>query len=95
MRAFLLIITGFLLLSLASMPMGYYTFLRIIVFISAIVVVVPEYKHGLNFWVVSFGIVGILFNPILPVYLYDKNAWAFLDIAAAVLFFVKSFYLTK
>lgn len=95
MRALLLIIAGFLMLSLANMPMGYYTFLRIVVFIGAIVVVVPEFKQGLNFWVISFGIVGILFNPIFPVYLNDKSVWAFLDIAAAVLFSIKSFNLNK
>ena len=27
-----------------------------------------------------FGIVAILFNPIIPVYLHDKGAWMMIDI---------------
>ncbi|WP_368483009.1 DUF6804 family protein [Bacillus sp. MRMR6] len=36
-----------------------------------------------------FIIVLILFNPILPIYLYDRSIWLLIDIIASVALFVK------
>lgn len=85
-----LICAAFLLLALIDLPIGYYTFLRIIVTIGAIAIIVKEFENGFNFWVVAFGIIAILFNPLIPVYLNDKDAWMPIDIIAAVLFIIKS-----
>lgn len=65
-------------------------FLRIIVTIGAIAIIVKEFENGFNFWVVAFGIIAILFNPLIPVYLNDKDAWMPIDVIAAVLFIIKS-----
>lgn len=91
MRALLLICTGLLLLALVDLPIGYYTLLRIVVTIGAGAVVVTEFENGINFWVVVFGLVAILFNPLIPVYLGDKEAWMPIDLIAAILFGIKSF----
>jgi len=85
-----LICAAFLLLALIDLPIGYYTFLRIIVTIGAIAIIVKEFENGFNFWVVAFGIIAILFNPLIPVYLNDKDAWMPIDVIAAVLFIIKS-----
>jgi len=90
MKAFFLICAGLLFLSLANLPIGYYTFLRIVVFIGSLVIVLTEFKQGFNFWVIAFGLIGILFNPIIPIYLNDKSAWMPIDIIAAILFGIKS-----
>jgi len=95
MRYLLLLCTGLLFLGIANLPSGYFTFLRIIVTIGAVAAIISEIDNGINFWVVSFGIIAILFNPLLPVYLDDKSAWMPIDIIAAVLFLVKSFTLKK
>lgn len=42
---------------------------------------------------VVFGLLALLFNPILPVYLRDKDVWAVIDIVAAVLLFIRYFTL--
>jgi hypothetical protein len=84
-----LICAAFLLIALFYLPIGYYTFLRIIVTIGAIVIIVKELENGFNFWVISFGIIAILFNPLIPIYL-NKEAWILLDVIAAVLFIIKS-----
>ena len=42
-----------------------------------------------------FGIITILFNPLIPIYLNDKSAWIPIDIITAVLFLIKSFTLNK
>jgi hypothetical protein len=73
MRPLLLICTGLLLLALADLPIGYYTLLRIVVTIGAVAVVVSEFENEINFWVIAFGLIGILFNPLFPVYLGDKS----------------------
>lgn len=90
MKAFLLICSLLLLLALVDLPIGYYTLLRIVVTIGAVIVVITEFNNGFNFWVISFGLIAILFNPLIPVYLNDKDAWMPIDIIAAILFIVKS-----
>jgi hypothetical protein len=90
MRALLLLCAGLLLLALADLPIGYYTLLRIVVTIAAGAVVAKEFEKGINFWVVAFGLIAILFNPLIPVYIGEKSAWMLIDIITAVLFAIKS-----
>ncbi len=90
MKTLALICAAFLLMALIDLPIGYYTFLRIIVTIGAIAVIVTEFENGFNFWVVTFCIIAILFNPLIPIYLNDKEAWMPIDIIAAILFIIKS-----
>ncbi|KAF0128477.1 MAG: hypothetical protein FD155_3219 [Bacteroidetes bacterium] len=95
MKTFLLICGGLLLLALADMPMGFYTFLRIIVTIGAVAVVIKEFENGFTVWILIFLLIGVLFNPIIPVYLRDKGTWMPIDIICAVIFFIKSFQIKK
>lgn len=89
MRLILAICAAALFLGVANLPIGYYTFLRIITAIGAIVVIVLEKDEGLNFWNVTFGLIAIAFNPILPLHLNDKTAWVFIDLGAGALFVAK------
>ena len=91
MRALLLICTGLLLLALVDLPIGYYTLLRIAVTIGAVAVVVAEFENGINFWVIAFGLIAIIFNPLIPIYFGDKGTWMPIDLITAVLFAIKSF----
>jgi hypothetical protein len=86
----LIICAGLLLVALANLPIGYYTFLRIVVTIGAIAVVVSEIQNELNFWVVIFGVIAILFNPLIPVHLNAKETWLPIDIVVALVFLIKS-----
>ena len=70
------------------MPAEYYTFLRIPVTIAAAVILFKEIKSGLNIWSAAFFITAIIFNPIHPIYLYDKSIWLPIDILSAFLFFL-------
>lgn len=91
MRALLLICSALLFLGLINLPIGYYTFLRIIVTIGSIAVIVNEYKEEFTFWIITFGIIAILFNPLLPIYLNNKALWIPIDIITGILFGIKSF----
>lgn len=76
-----------LVVALAPLPYGYYTLLRLVVCIAAIIVALVAYQRqkAVNWQVVTFGIVAILFNPIIIVAL-NRGVWAALDIACAALF---------
>ena len=91
MKALFLICIGLLLLAVADLPIGYYVLLRIVVTIGAVVVLIKEFENGINFWIISFGLIAILFNPLIPVNLNDKDIWILIDIITAILFGIKSF----
>ncbi|MDC1024637.1 hypothetical protein OAR04_01775 [Flavobacteriales bacterium] len=95
MKNLLLIIASLLFLAIIDLPIGYYTFLRILVTIGAIGVIISEIENGITIWIIIFGIITILFNPFIPIYLNDKSAWIPIDIITAVLFLFKSFSLNK
>jgi hypothetical protein len=87
LRLLALICAAALLLALFKLPIGYYTFLRLLVTAGAVVHVVHHYRRdGLGIRVVLFGILALLFNPLWPVYLQDRDLWAPVDILGGVLF---------
>ena len=65
-------------------------FLRIVVTFGAVSVILLEFKKDYNFWVITFGIIAIIFNPLFPIYLGDKETWALIDVISAIIFCVKS-----
>ena len=88
-----LIPAAMLLLALADMPSGYYVFMRIVVCFACAVVACSSYKRddSLNGSAIVFGLMAILFNPIIPVYLYDREIWMPIDIIGAIIFVIKGF----
>ncbi|WP_371743297.1 DUF6804 family protein [Pseudozobellia sp. WGM2] len=78
-----------LLIATFSIGSSYYRFLRILVFLGAIVIGSQLYKDP--FKILCFALIGYLFNPIFPVYLYQKVIWIPIDILTALLFIIQSF----
>ena len=78
---------------LLAMPSGYYVFMRIVVCLACAVVAYGSYKRedSLNSSTILFGLMAILFNPIIPVYLYDREIWMPIDIIGAIVFVIKGF----
>lgn len=85
-----LIAGALLFIGLMDLPIGYYTFLRIVVFLAALLCIYVEYEvqRGFSFWMILFGLIAILFNPIIKVYLGTSEAWAPIDVIAGILFVV-------
>ena len=83
--AFLLIIAIF------NLPIGYYTFMRIGVTAASIYLISQKLRNGVNLQIVILGIIGILFNPIWPIYLGSKSAWKPIDIIASIIFLILAF----
>lgn len=83
------IICGILLLIAIPnwLPYGFYIFLRCVISISSIFLAVEFNKKQNNGWLYTFGLIAILFNPIIPIYL-DKSIWVLIDLVVVVLFFI-------
>ncbi len=85
-------IAGILLILgiLNGWPYNYYIILRWIVCGVATINAVAFSKLQLTGWVLVFGALAFLFNPIIPVYL-DKSSWVGIDLISAILFFVAAY----
>ena len=83
------ITAALLLIAIAPLPYGYYTLLRIVVtgvLIWAAVIAYDRQNPTLP-WI--YGILAVLFNPVIPIYL-SREIWLPIDIGtAAFLFFTK------
>lgn len=79
-----------LFVALLHLPIKYYRFLRVVVFIGSLLIILN--KEVKLLWKLFFLPIAILFNPIIPVYLYFKSYWIPLDIIAGVLFLLIVFF---
>lgn len=78
----------FLAVGCLRLPIGYYTFLRIVVFVAAVCFIVLNRRDGFGWRNVVTALIGILFNPIIMVHLHSKTAWTVIDAVCAVWFVV-------
>jgi len=81
-----------LIIGAFKMPYGYYKFVRISTFIIAGVFLYLSYTKKNELWMVLFGILLILFNPVFPVS-FDKSTWAVIDLLSAVMILISVKYL--
>jgi membrane-bound ClpP family serine protease len=88
MKSLSLLCTIALLVALFNLPIGYYTFLRVIVTIGAITIILNETKNDVNLLGIAFIVTAIIFNPLIPIYLYKKYVWMPIDVFTAGLFLV-------
>ncbi|MBI2050716.1 MAG: hypothetical protein HYT31_02830 [Parcubacteria group bacterium] len=79
-----------LFLSVFPMPYGFYTITKIIVTASSIYYAYYLYRalRKKGFWFWCFVAVAILFNPIMPIYLYNKTLWGAIDFVVIGLFVI-------
>lgn len=73
------------------LPIEYYTFLRIIVSIGALLVLYNTLSFKQHYFSIIFLVILILFNPIFPIYLYRKSIWIPLDTITGILFLLINF----
>lgn len=74
-----------LVVAIAPLPYGYYTFLRLIVCGCCCAILYGAHIDGRERWtLMSFGIVGlaVLYNPLVPVHL-TKGIWFWLNLGSA------------
>jgi membrane-bound ClpP family serine protease len=91
MKGIAIVAAVLLLIAMLHLPIGYYRIMRIGVTIAAILLIRQELKKGINTWVILFGIITILFNPIFPVYLGTKSTWLPIDLISGATFLIFAF----
>jgi len=81
-----------LILALFHLPYGYYTLLRIVVTVCSAYLSRLEYisTQKISFFVITFGLLALLFNPIIPIY-FSKSIWAGIDLLAALIFGIHAY----
>lgn len=75
-------------IGILNFTIGYYTFLRIIISVVALIIIVNEYNNRQRFWFIAFFLVLALFNPIVPVYFHSTWVWIFIDIVVGLLLLI-------
>lgn len=92
MKLLYLVPAAILIIGVFNLPIGYYTLLRIIVTICALIIVYDEFQmNEFSLWMISFALIAIVFNPIFPIYLHQKSIWMPIDLITAILFIVYTF----
>jgi hypothetical protein len=92
------LITGFMLFgALGDAPSEYYVFLRVVVFVASLWNIKKFYKDSehdnfASFVVICSAIILVLFNPIIPIYMWEKTKWILPDIFAGIFFILVAFY---
>jgi len=87
---FKLIAIVFLLGALGDWSYGYYQILRWIVCASGAYLAYSYHESNKTTWAWAFGIIAILFNPILPIY-FTREIWQPIDVIVAVIFIIAMF----
>jgi hypothetical protein len=83
-----------LLWALSRHSYGYFTLLRWIVCATAAYSAFLSITVNKLSWAWIFGIIALLFNPLIPVRI-DRAAWIYLDVAVVVVFLISTFFLRE
>ncbi|GAA4204868.1 hypothetical protein GCM10022289_23500 [Pedobacter jeongneungensis] len=78
--------------AILRLPIVYYTFLRTIISLGALIFIYSWIRQKNYYLAGVFALVLILFNPVSPIYLYKKSIWIPLDIITGILFLIIAFY---
>ena len=90
-RHWYLVATGvFLLGALGSWPYAYYQLLRWVVCGVGAYSACKAHESGRTGWAWVFGVIAVLFNPIVPFY-FARDTWQVLDLVAVIPFFAFPF----
>jgi hypothetical protein len=54
--------------------------------VSGAIIIYNERDQGLSPWNIAFGLVVIVYNPVIPVHFNDRDIWRVLNVAAGIIF---------
>tara|TARA_Y100001970_G_C14111359_1_gene791060 strand:+ start:592 stop:882 length:291 start_codon:yes stop_codon:yes gene_type:complete len=81
---------AFLFLGVLSLPSEYYSVMRWVVTAVGVYFAYYSFNNSEPFWGIVFGCFSLIFNPIVPLYLYDKFTWVVIDLVAGLCFITYS-----
>ena len=67
------------------LPYGYFTFMRIVIFLAAGCIAAVGFKDGKQLWATMFVLIAVLFNPFVPIEM-KRDDWLIFDIITFVVF---------
>lgn len=88
------ITSAMLFLSIASMPYGFYTLLRIVVCATFIFASIVSHDRKYTNLTWLYALISIIFNPIIKIH-FDKEIWLFIDVTAAIILIFTANKITK
>ena len=77
-----------LAIGILPMPLGYYMLSRLIVSAGALYFAFHFYKQNVNFKVWIFGFIVVLYNPIFPIHLNEKEIWILVNLPTMYYFYL-------
>ena len=80
-----------LFVALIHLPIGFYTFLRIMVTGIAAYNAYEARNDTPKVWFIFFIVAAIVYNPLIPIYLGSKSSWMPVDIVFGIIFFMAVF----
>ena len=89
-KALAIVAAIFLIIGCFKLPIGYYTFLRIVICIVSVILLFFPKNGNISWHHIINGLVAIMFNPIIPIYLHSKTTWMVIDMVAAVWFIIQA-----
>ena len=81
------------LISIFDFPIGFYTFVRIAVTLCAVYGAYYFFKDKKGIWII-LALTAIFYNPFIPIYLYEKALWVFINLIT-FLIFIYSYHLSS
>lgn len=91
MKPFLIFCAISCFVGIFRLPIEYYTFLRVLVSVGALIIIYNFLSNKQYNWSTIFIIILIIFNPVFPIYLYRKSLWIPVDTITGILFLLIAF----
>jgi len=91
MKTFLTFCALCCFIGIFRLPIEYYTFLRILVSVAALLVLYVTLHAKQHYFSIIFLVVLIVFNPVFPIYLFRKSLWIPIDTVTGILFLLITF----
>ena len=69
-------------------PYGYYQILKIVLFATNLFLGSVFYTCRSMGWLVACLFMGVIYNPIFPIYFHDKSLWTIINLITAIVVFI-------
>ena len=76
-----------LVIALFPLPIGYYTLSRLVVSACALYYAIQFHKRNNTTYTWIYGFLVVLYNPIIPIYLYEKFIWVAVNLITIYIFY--------
>ena len=85
MKVLVILSTVSIALGIMPLPFGFYMLLRIIICLTAVVGFLRAQEAKQTNWLWIYGVLAVLYNPVLPVHLMLKPLWILINLVTIVL----------